>query len=111
MESFSTTRRSGLPWAANLATLAVVVVTTWWSGAQRPAQEPMAQTEQAVRPGEGTLPTGQQPTTATQQQPAAEPQPLRVKADLTDTTVAQAALGGSLPAATVRTVGFKPATH
>lgn len=29
-----------LPRAANLATLAVVVAATWWSGAQRPAIQP-----------------------------------------------------------------------
>jgi len=37
MENFSTHRVALLPRAANLATLAVVVAATWWSGAQRPA--------------------------------------------------------------------------
>jgi len=37
MENISTPRAALLPRAANLATLAVVVAATWWSGAQRPA--------------------------------------------------------------------------
>jgi hypothetical protein len=37
MENFSTQRAPLLPQAANLATLAVVVAATWWSGSQRPA--------------------------------------------------------------------------
>ncbi len=49
MENFSTTRAALLPRAANLATLAVVVAATWWSGAQRPlAQDPLA--SQAAQP-------------------------------------------------------------
>ena len=40
MENFSTSHGSLLPRAANLATLAVVVLATWWSAAQRPASQP-----------------------------------------------------------------------
>lgn len=41
MEKISTPREALLPRAANLATLAVVVAATWWSGAQRPAGQAM----------------------------------------------------------------------
>lgn len=37
MENFSTPHQALVPRIANLATLAVVVAATWWSGAQRPA--------------------------------------------------------------------------
>ena len=37
MENFPTPRRAVLPWAANIATLLVMVSATWWSSAQRPA--------------------------------------------------------------------------
>ena len=40
MENFSTPRAALVPRAVNLATLAVVVAATWWSGAQRPAEQP-----------------------------------------------------------------------
>jgi hypothetical protein len=40
MENFSTTGVALLPRAANLATLAVVLAATWWSGAQRPDVQP-----------------------------------------------------------------------
>ena len=44
MENFSTHQPAVLPRATNLATLAVVVAATWWSGAQRPTgPAPMAQ--------------------------------------------------------------------
>ena len=113
MESISTPRRSGLPWAANLATLAVVVVTTWWSGAQRPAPASTAQVEQAAQPQPGALPA-QQPAHAAQP-PAAEPLPLRVKADgvaAAGATVAQATLlGGSLAASPLQPVAFKALTR
>ena len=36
MENFPTPRRPVLPWAANIATLLVMVSATWWSSAQRP---------------------------------------------------------------------------
>ena len=36
MENFPTPRRAVLPWAANIATLLVMVSATWWSSAQRP---------------------------------------------------------------------------
>jgi hypothetical protein len=37
MEKISTPSKTLLPRTTNLATLAVVVAATWWSGAQRPA--------------------------------------------------------------------------
>ena len=37
MENFPTPRRPVLPWAANIATLLVILSATWWSSAQRPA--------------------------------------------------------------------------
>jgi len=40
MEKISTPREALLPRATNLLTLTVVVMATWWSGAQRPAAEP-----------------------------------------------------------------------
>ncbi len=43
MENFSTTHQTLVPRIANLATLAVVVAATWWSGAQRPTH-PTAET-------------------------------------------------------------------
>lgn len=44
MEKISTPRAALLPRAANLATLAVVVAATWWSGAQRPVGQAMLAT-------------------------------------------------------------------
>lgn len=94
----------------NLATLTVVVVATWWSGAQRPAQAPLAQVEPAAELLQPAVQPAARP--AATQQADTEPAPLRVKANLPAATVAQAGLGGSaLPAATVQTVGFKPAAH
>lgn len=98
MESISTKRRARLPWATNLATLAVVVVATWWSGAQRPAQAPIAQINSATQPAENSQPVTQ-PATSTQRQDN-EPVPLRVQAQTMDATVAQASL---------RNVVYKPA--
>ncbi len=40
MEKISTPREALLPRVANLLTLAVVVMATWWSGAQRPSDQP-----------------------------------------------------------------------
>ena len=39
MEKNSTSRTALLPRTTNLATLAVVVAATWWSGAQRPTAQ------------------------------------------------------------------------
>ncbi len=39
MENFPTPRFPALPWAANIATLLVMVSATWWSSAQRPVAE------------------------------------------------------------------------
>jgi hypothetical protein len=52
MENFSTPRAALVPRAVNLATLAVVVAATWWSGAQRPAEQP-ALAQQSI-PAVGT---------------------------------------------------------
>jgi hypothetical protein len=52
MENFSTNRPALVPRATNLATLAVVVAATWWSGAQRPMDPlPLARTTPAVEAG------------------------------------------------------------
>ncbi|MDH4393803.1 MAG: hypothetical protein QE285_20555 [Aquabacterium sp.] len=40
MENFSTLRAAVLPRATNLLTVAVLVAATWWSGTQRPADQP-----------------------------------------------------------------------
>ena len=40
MEKISTSAVALVPRTANLATLAVVVLATWWSGTQRPAVQP-----------------------------------------------------------------------
>lgn len=106
MESISTPRRSGLPWAANLATLTVVVVTTWWSGAQRPAIAPAAQAEQSVQTTPDAALPSSQPANDSHPQ-MAEPLPLRVKADGTGATVTRTALVGDV----IQTVGYKSAGH
>ena len=36
MENFPTPRCHVLPWAANIATLLLMLAATWWSSAQRP---------------------------------------------------------------------------
>jgi hypothetical protein len=101
MESISTPRSTRLPWAANLATLAVVMTAVWWSGAQRPAQAPVAQMQAAPLPAVAT-PPAPQPATATQANDS-EPLPLRVQTESVDATVAQAS---------VRAVVYKTvATH
>ena len=42
MENFSTPPLASVPRLANVATLAIVLVATWWSGAQRPLATPIA---------------------------------------------------------------------
>jgi hypothetical protein len=42
MENFSTPRHRLLPWAANIATVVVVLAATVWSGAQRPADRELS---------------------------------------------------------------------
>ncbi len=42
MENFSTPRHRLLPWVANIATVAVVLAATVWSGAQRPADRELS---------------------------------------------------------------------
>lgn len=99
MESISTTHSTRLPWVANLATLAVVITATWWSGAQRPAQAPVAQVQTVPAAAEVNEPVPQ-PANTTQRKDS-EPLPLRVEAQTVDATVAQASL---------RTVVYKPAS-
>jgi hypothetical protein len=99
MESISTLRSARLPWAANIATLAVVVMATWWSSAQRPAQAPIAQIGTAAQPAQPSQPVTQ-PANASQRKDG-EPIPLRVQAPSTDATLVQASL---------RTVAYKPGT-
>ena len=76
MENFSTPRMAVLPRATNLATLAVVVAATWWSGAQRPAGPvPMAQasiaaSQSAALPVQQTTSLAPSETTATTTPPA-----------------------------------------
>lgn len=100
MESISTNRNTRLPWATNLATLAVVISATWWSGAQRPAQAPVAQVQTIPAPAESVQPVSE--PTNTPQRHDSEPLPLRVEAQSVDATVAQAS---------VRTVVYKAAAH
>ncbi len=45
-----------LPRAANLATLAVVVAATWWSGAQRPAGHPALAATESTASSKTALP-------------------------------------------------------
>lgn len=47
MENFSTPPRALLPWVANLATLAVVVLAIGWSNEQRPDASATAASAQA----------------------------------------------------------------
>lgn len=49
MENFPTKRLQLVPRVANLATLAVVVSATWWSGAQRPDTNPDTNPDSATR--------------------------------------------------------------
>lgn len=59
MEKISTTRAALLPRAANLATLAVVVAATWWSGAQRPVGQPMLATADQAPAASSANPSAQ----------------------------------------------------
>lgn len=61
MENFSTPRAALLPRAVNLATLTVVALATWWSGAQRPADTP-ALAQQAAPAATPSQPAAQQAT-------------------------------------------------
>lgn len=65
MENFSTPRAALVPRTVNLATLAVLVAATWWSSAQRPAEQ-AALAQQAVPPAATS-----QPAAAPAAQPAA----------------------------------------
>ncbi len=59
MENFSTRRVAMLPQAANLVTLGVLVAATWWSGAQRPADQPVLASEAAATSTNAALPLRQ----------------------------------------------------
>jgi len=59
MENFSTSQVALLPRAANLATLAVVALATWWSGAQRPASQPVLASSTTATAGTAALPLQQ----------------------------------------------------
>lgn len=61
MEKISTSAVALLPRAANLGTLAVVVLATWWSGAQRPVGQPQLAGAQstAAAPATAALPLHQ----------------------------------------------------
>lgn len=56
MEKISTTRVALLPRVANLATLAVVVAATWWSGAQRPTDHPALAATESTASSQAALP-------------------------------------------------------
>ena len=58
MENFPTPRRQLLPWAANVATLAVMVAATWWSSDQRPAN-PVREAAVVSPPEEASQPARQ----------------------------------------------------
>ena len=62
MENFSTPRQPLVPWAANVATLAVMVAATWWSSDQRPANA--VQAEAPVSPSTGSSLQARQPIAA-----------------------------------------------
>lgn len=61
MEKISTPAVASLPNAANLATLVVVLLATWWSGTQRPVDQPQIATSTvtAAAPATAALPLQQ----------------------------------------------------
>ena len=84
MENFPTKRQHLIPLVTNLATLAVVVSATWWSGAQRPASnfaevasnQVLAQPATAVREGTGSQ-SNVTPATWPQSQTALQPDAIK----------------------------------
>lgn len=78
MENFSTPRVALLPQATNLVTVAVLVAATWWSGAQRPADQ-AAQAAQAA-PNVTTAAQPQRPAAFPAQAGATSPWPAQVNA-------------------------------
>jgi len=95
MENFSTHRVALLPRAANLATLAVVVAATWWSSAQRPAEQPAlaAQSVENVSAGNN---------------PAALPQQQATGLAATGGNAHWPVQAGELPHDGLQAVGFQP---
>ena len=79
MENFPTKRQHLIPLVTNLATLAVVVSATWWSGAQRPmstladvaSQQALAQPTAAAREGQASTNPAVWPQAQTALQPDA----------------------------------------
>ncbi len=95
MEKISTSRVALLPRAANLATLAVVVAATWWSGAQRPLEQPVMAATQ---------------TTAA----ASVAQPLRQASELSTASTTQASWpvqATTLSRDSMQAVGFQTRTQ
>jgi hypothetical protein len=95
MENFSTPRPTLVPRLANLATLAVVVLATWWSNAQRPADVAAESALSTPAP---------QLIVPVQQAPAAAPTPGAIQAHWPSKTTA-------LPRDGLQAVGYPTATR
>lgn len=103
MEKISTPRSALLPRVANLATLAVVVAATWWSGAQRPGDAAALATQGAGVPTKlaavSTGIVGHSGQAAAGMQPAGTAWP------------AQATAATSLARDGLQAVGYQPRGH
>ncbi len=97
MENFSTSQVALLPRAANLATLAVVVLATWWSGAQRPASQPVLASSVTASAATAALPL-QQSAELASAAPTAGSAHWPVQA-------------AAVPRDTIQAVGFTPRTQ
>ena len=97
MENFPTPRRHLLPWAANIATLLLMLAATWWSSAQRPA---------AV--SSGLSAAGQASPTKTDKQNPRQDLTLPAQDDPKASQASWPAKTTSLPGDGIKAVGYSP---
>jgi hypothetical protein len=90
MENFSTQRRATVPRAANLSTLVVLLMATWWSNAQRPVEQ-----------------TARAPIAATQGATAALPLPRAADLAEVESTTGWPAQSSAATRDGLQTVGFQ----